>query len=66
MRSTDPTKRYERLLQSFSELQEAAQLVVDETDRIHDSDPWPVKYRAPYDAITKLRALLGRQRGLRS
>ncbi|MFZ5783955.1 MAG: hypothetical protein ACOY4R_27470 [Pseudomonadota bacterium] len=57
--------RYQRLLASFGELQAAAQRVVDETDHIHDSDPWPIKYRAPYEAITGLRVLLGKQRGLR-
>ena len=58
-------KRYERLLVSFTELQKAAQKVVDETDRIHDGEAWPVKYRAPYGAIAELRGLLGRQYGLR-
>lgn len=58
-------RRYQRLLASFGELQAAAQRVVDETDRIHDNDPWPIKYRAPYAAITELRSLLGKQRGLR-
>lgn len=27
---------------------------------------WPIKYRAPYDAITKLRILLASQHGVRS
>jgi hypothetical protein len=58
-------RRYDRLLQAFTELQAAAQKVVDETDRIHDSDPWPVKYRAPYGAIVELRQLLAKQYGLR-
>lgn len=62
---TDPEKRYQRILLAFSELQVAAQKVVDETDRIHDGSPWPQKYRAPYGAITDLRKLLGKQRGLR-
>lgn len=59
-------KRYERLMRAFTELQTAAQFVVSETDRIHDNDPWPIKYRAPYDAITKLRLLLASQYGVRS
>lgn len=60
-----PEKRYERLLKAFSELQEAAQHVVNETDRIHDGEPWPTRYRAPYGAITKLRILLNQQRGMK-
>lgn len=63
---TDPQKRYDRLLKSFGELQAAAQKVVDETDLIHNSGPWPIKYRAPYGAIVELRQLLAKQRGLRS
>lgn len=63
---TDPQKRYDRLLKAFGELQAAAQKVVDETDRIHDNEPWPVKYRAPYGAIAELRQLLAKQYGLRA
>ncbi len=63
---TNAQKRYERLLKAFGELQAAGQKVVDETDRIHDSKPWPVKYHAPYGAITELRKLLARQYGLRA
>jgi hypothetical protein len=62
---TAAERRYARLLAAFSELQAAAQKVVDETDRIHDSEPWPRKYRAPYGAIVELRELLARQYGLR-
>ena len=62
---TDPQKRYDRLLRAFDDLQAAAQKVVDETDRIHDLEPWPIKYRAPYGAIVELRTLLGKQRGLK-
>lgn len=62
---TDPAKRYARLLKSFTELQAAAQKVVDEIDRTHDGDPWPIKYRAPYGAITELRKLLLSNYGLR-
>lgn len=39
----------------FRKLEKAARLVVSETDRIHDNEPWPVKYQAPYAAITVLR-----------
>lgn len=63
---TDSQRRYERLLRAFGELQVAAQKVVDETDRINGGDPWPIKYRAPYGAITELRLLLAKQYGLRS
>lgn len=59
-------KRYARLMAAFTELQTAALFVVTETDRIHDNDPWPIKYRAPYDAITKLRLVLASQYGVRS
>jgi hypothetical protein len=51
-------KRYQRLLAAFSKLQAAAQHVVNETDRIHDNEPWPIKYRAPYGAIVELRKVL--------
>lgn len=61
----DSDRRYERLLAAFSELQDAAQNVVDETDRIHDGGTWPTKYRAPYGAIVALRLLLAKQYGLR-
>ena len=50
------------LLKALRELQKAGQNVCDETDRIHDTEPWPVKYRAPYGAIAALRAVLDRQR----
>lgn len=60
-----PDRRYAQLMAAFAELQAAAQRVVDETDRIHDSEPWPVKYRAPYGAIVELRQLLAKQYGLR-
>jgi hypothetical protein len=36
----------------------AALNVVHQTDRMLDNDPWPIKYRAPYEAITKLRLAL--------
>lgn len=56
-----------KVLKRFhAELQAAAIKVVEEADRIHDTDPWPIKYRAPYDAITKLRLVLSRQMGIRS
>lgn len=58
-------RRYTLLLKAFTQLQTAAQKVVDETDRIHNNDPWPIKYRAPYGAIVEMRQLLGRQYGLR-
>lgn len=64
-RPIDWRKRYERTQAAFAELQTAADKVVTETDRIHDSEPWPVKYRAPYGAIVELRQLLAKQRGLK-
>lgn len=63
--ATAEDRRYMLLLTAFSELQAAAQKVADETDRIHDNEPWPVKYRAPYGAIVELRQLLAKQYGLR-
>jgi len=57
-------KRYERLLSAFTELQAAAQKVVDEMRRIHDG-PYPIKYRAPFGAIAELANLLAKQYGLR-
>lgn len=63
--TSTPDRRYARLMSAFAELQAAAQKVVDETDRIHDSEPWPTKYRAPYGAIVELRQLLAKQYGLR-
>lgn len=55
----------ERRADAFTALQTAALKVVEETDRIHDNEPWPAKYRAPYGAITELRALLAKQLGAR-
>lgn len=63
-RPTDSDKRYARLLAAFTALQQAAQEVVDENDRMHDNRPWPVKYAADFAAITKLRQLLAKQYGL--
>lgn len=64
-RPIDWRKRYERMQSAFTELQTAADKVVTETDRIHDTRPWPSKYAAPYGAITDLRTLLAKQRGLK-
>ena len=47
-----------KLRRELKALRKAAQKVVDETDSIHDSEPAPTKYRAPYGAITELRAAL--------
>jgi hypothetical protein len=58
-------RRYNRLLKAFTDLQRVAQDVLDETDRNLNHDTWPIKYRAPYGALMKLRKLLARQRGLR-
>jgi hypothetical protein len=43
---------------AYNALAKAAQAVVDEAKSIHDNDPWPIRYRAPYEAITKLSAVL--------
>jgi len=42
----------------FRKLEKAARAVVAEADRIHDNQPWPLKYQAPYAAITALREIL--------
>lgn len=53
------------LLASHASLEErvkplvaAAQLVVDQTNDIHENDPPPIKYRAPYGAIANLTRAL--------
>lgn len=56
-------RKYDLLLREFTELQTAAQKVCDETHRIHDGSPWPLKYRAPYGAIAELSTLLAKQYG---
>lgn len=43
---------------AYNRLAKAAQAVIDETKAIHDNEPWPIRYRAPYDAITKLTEAL--------
>lgn len=50
---------------NLMELEKAAQKVIDETDRLLNDEPWPVKYRAPYGAILELRQLLAKRYGLR-
>lgn len=46
------------LRRRFRKLEKAAKAVISETDRIHDEEPWPLKYRAAYGAITTLRETL--------
>lgn len=57
--------RYAAATHALAELQAAAMKVIEETDRIHDEGDYPTKYRAPYGAITELRALLAKQLGAR-
>lgn len=45
---------------AYNALAKAAQAVIDETKAIHDNDPWPIRYRAPYEAITKLGEALAK------
>src|SRR5690606_1198983 len=47
-----------KLYRRLRAVERAAQAVVEETDKIHDNDPAPVKFRAPYGAITELRRVL--------
>lgn len=44
--------------QEIAALREAAQDVLDETDKMLVVDPPPIKYRAPYGTLAKLRGLL--------
>jgi len=46
------------LRRRFRQLEKASRKVIEEADRIHDNEPWPLKYRAPYEAITEMRELL--------
>lgn len=46
------------LRRRFRQLEKSSRKVIEEADRIHDGEPWPLKYRAPYQAITELRELL--------
>lgn len=59
-------QKYDRLMVAFTELQSAAQKVCDETNRIHDTKPWPLKYHAPYGAIAELMKVLAKQYGIKS
>lgn len=43
---------------AYNALAKAAQAVIDEAKAIHDNEPWPIRYRAPYEAITKLNEAL--------
>jgi hypothetical protein len=53
------------LLRAFTELQVAAQKVLDEMDRNLDTKDSPQKYGAPFGALVELRQLLARTYGLR-
>lgn len=46
----------------YRKLQKAAQAVVDAMAEIHDKDPYPIKYRAPFGAIAALSKVLDDQR----
>jgi hypothetical protein len=50
-----------KLYRRLRKVERAAQAVVDETQKIHDGSPWPLKYRAPYGAITELIKVLSEQ-----
>lgn len=50
-----------KLYRRLRVIERAAQAVLDEADKIHDSDPYPIKYRAPYGALAKLREVLSAQ-----
>lgn len=57
---TEPNwwEEWVKTTRAYNALAKAAQAVIDETDQIHDSELAPVKYRAPYGSITKLREAL--------
>ena len=48
----------EDALSQYREVARAAQAVLDETDRILAVDPPPIKYRAPYGTLARLRGSL--------
>jgi hypothetical protein len=49
---------YQLLLRRFKKLAKAARQCVDEVDANLTKDDWPVKYRAPFGALIKLREAL--------
>jgi hypothetical protein len=51
-------EEYQKLRREFRKLEKAARDVLAETDRILAEDEWPLKYRAPYGPLTKLREAL--------
>lgn len=57
--------RYDTSMRHLTELMDAAQKVIDVMDKRLDTEPWPVKYRAPFGELTELRNLLTRLRGAR-
>jgi hypothetical protein len=59
-------EEWQKIVRKYRKLEKAARFVISETDRINDHDPWPIKYRAPYHAITKLRELIPDPPSIRS
>ncbi len=51
-------KEYQLLLRQHKKLVKAARQCVEEVDANLANDDWPVKYRAPFGALAKLRAAL--------
>ncbi len=51
-------EEYQLLLRRFKKLATAARACLDEVDENIKNDDWPVKYRAPFGSLTKLRQAL--------
>lgn len=49
---------YPAVAEALIELRAVAQRVIDEAHQIHDSNPAPQKYRAPYASLVDLIAIL--------
>ena len=53
------------IMKLYSELQAASIKVIEAADHNLDTKDWPVKYAAPWEALTELRQVLARHLGLR-
>ena len=58
MKNESPEERIKSLEGQLAFLAGAAMAVVHEAARINNDDPWPIKYRAPFGAITHLSHIL--------
>jgi hypothetical protein len=60
IRALTPPEMQRGLAGDMGELISAAQDVLDETDKILAIDPPPIKFRAPYGTLARLRGVLNR------